>query len=156
MSKSKIHHETSASQAEEPAGLASEAAGGQTPTDDEASFRVALGPWTVTGEGLSHKGSLVGDMLFAGADEASGGLWAVFTPKGQTKSLRVDLAPAEVEGMSGRTLARYVARRGYVMAPGAENAVAGYLLACWNKGRGKAGFTVTCHGQSGTPKEKDQ
>lgn len=148
MSKSKIHHETSASQAEELAGLAFEATGGWTPPEGETLDHAELGPWTISYEGLLYNGELKGDMLFAGAHPESaerfaGGLWARFTPAGRSDSLQVNFTAADVEGMSRQGLARAIARHGYRMAPGAESAVAGYMLAAWNHGFGTQHTVVT-------------
>ena len=148
MSKSKIHHEASASQAEEPAGIASEVTGGWTPPEGETIDHAELGPWSITAEGLLYNGELKGDMVFAGAHgedtgRFAGGLWARFTPKGRSENLQVNFTAAEVEGMSRQGLARAIARHGYRMAPGAESAVAGYMLAAWNHGFGTQHTIVT-------------
>lgn len=121
---------------------------GWTPPKGETIDHAELGPWSITAEGLLYKGVRKGDMLLAGAHgedtgRFAGGLWVRFTPKGRSESLQVNFTAADVEGMSRQSLARFVAQYGYSMAPGAEKAVAGYMLAAWNHGFGTQHTIVT-------------
>lgn len=115
---------------------------GRTPLPGSRIEHMELGPWVICPEGLFYKGRHKGDMIVAWVAN-NGGLRLQFIPKGNAEGMVLDISAGSVRSMSRQALARCIARHGYAMAPGAESAVAGYVLAAWNNGAGREHTVVT-------------